>query len=127
MGLEKQAAVVEPEQGSLYCLYTDGTVKKQVENVTISNGLAWSADNKTMFYIDSIPRCVYAFDYDIENGNVGMYFLKSCFVLFQNIKKSLKYSKLDQKSKSFVTSSELNLCRLQSFRAKIITLIVIHF
>lgn len=71
MGLEKQAAVVEPEQGSLYCLYTDGSIKKQVENVTISNGLAWSSDNKTMYYIDSIPRCVYAFDYDIETGNIN--------------------------------------------------------
>merc|ERR1711860_9899 len=71
MALEKEVAVVDPEQGSLYCLYTDGSVKKHVEKVTISNGLAWSADNKTMYYIDSIPRCVYAFDYDIDNGTVS--------------------------------------------------------
>jgi len=73
MGTEKAAAVVEKEQGSLYCLYTDGTIKKHVEKVSISNGLAWSADNKTMYYIDSIPRCVYAFDYDIENGTLSKY------------------------------------------------------
>ena len=68
MGLEKQVAVVEKEQGSLYCIDTDGTIKKHLDKVSISNGLAWSADNKTMYYIDSIPRCVYAFDYDIDTG-----------------------------------------------------------
>ena len=73
MGTEKTVAVVEKEQGSLYCLYTDGTIKKHVDKVSISNGLAWSADNKTMYYIDSIPRCVYAFDYDIENGSLSKY------------------------------------------------------
>lgn len=70
MGLEKVAAVVEKEQGSLYCLDTDGTIKKHLDKISISNGLAWSADDKTMYYIDSIPRCVYSFDYDIENGSI---------------------------------------------------------
>lgn len=69
MGLEKQSAVVEKEQGSLYCIDTDGSIKKHVDKVSISNGLAWSADHQTMYYIDSIPRCVYAFDYDIDSGS----------------------------------------------------------
>ncbi|KAL4239431.1 hypothetical protein ACF0H5_000246 [Mactra antiquata] len=68
MGLEKEAAVVEKNQGTLYSLELDGTVRKHKEGVSISNGLAWTEDNRTMYYIDSIPRKVYGYDFDITTG-----------------------------------------------------------
>ncbi|XP_048256075.1 regucalcin-like [Haliotis rufescens] len=61
----------EAEQGNLYCLDIDGTLTKKVEHVTVSNGLAWSPDNTTMYYNDSRPHKVYAFDYDINTGNIS--------------------------------------------------------
>ncbi|XP_076103705.1 regucalcin-like [Mytilus galloprovincialis] len=70
MGNGKDLALIPKEKGSLYSLDTDGTIKKHVENITISNGIAWSPDNKTMYYIDSVPGVVYAFDYDIDNGTI---------------------------------------------------------
>ncbi|XP_046330849.2 regucalcin-like [Haliotis rufescens] len=60
-----------PDQGNLYCLDIDGTLTKKVERVTISNGLAWSPDNTTMYYIDTTPHKVYAYDYDINTGNIS--------------------------------------------------------
>ncbi|XP_071118786.1 regucalcin-like [Haliotis cracherodii] len=60
-----------PDQGNLYCLDIDGTLTKKVEHVTISNGLAWSPDNTTMYYIDTTPHKVYAYDYDINTGNIS--------------------------------------------------------
>lgn len=68
MEADRLPEMPEKEQGSLYCLYTDGTVNKHNEKVTISNGLAWSSDNKQMYYIYSIPGKVYGMDYDIETG-----------------------------------------------------------
>ena len=68
MGREVVPLHPEREVAALYCLDTDGTIKKHVEKINISNGLAWSADNKTMYYIDSLPRKVYVFDYDITTG-----------------------------------------------------------
>lgn len=56
--------------GSLYRLDPDFTVHQMLSGVTISNGLAWSADQKTMYYIDSIPGTVSAFDYDVATGDV---------------------------------------------------------
>ncbi|MFW5986187.1 MAG: SMP-30/gluconolactonase/LRE family protein [Halanaerobiales bacterium] len=56
--------------GNLYCLDTDLTVRKMVENVTISNGLAWSPDNTTMYYIDTPTGQVVAYDYDLESGAI---------------------------------------------------------
>src|SRR5690625_514880 len=37
--------------GSLYCLYSNGEVKKFIDSVGCSNGIAWSPDYKTMYYI----------------------------------------------------------------------------
>ena len=56
---------------SLYSFELDGTIRKHRENITISNGLAWSPDNKTMFYIDSIPRKVWAYDFDLVTGTMS--------------------------------------------------------
>lgn len=62
---------VEKGAGTLYRLAPDGQVTAQVRGVTISNGLAWSLDQGTMFYVDSTPREVYAFDFDRKNGRLS--------------------------------------------------------
>ncbi|MEM9016288.1 MAG: SMP-30/gluconolactonase/LRE family protein, partial [Verrucomicrobiota bacterium] len=37
---------------------------------TNSNGLAWSGDNSTFFYIDTPSKKIRAFDYDVETGAI---------------------------------------------------------
>ena len=56
--------------GSLYS-YDGKTVTKLFGDVTISNGLAWSPDHKTLYYIDTPTHEVKAFDYDLENGTIA--------------------------------------------------------
>jgi sugar lactone lactonase YvrE len=48
----------------------DRSVHVVREQVTVSNGLAWSPDSRTLYYIDSPTRVVQAFDYDIETGAI---------------------------------------------------------
>ena len=60
-----------PDQGALYCLDVDHSVSKKVEPVSISNGIVWTADSSTMYYIDTVPNTVRAYDYDIDTGNVS--------------------------------------------------------
>jgi len=56
--------------GSLYSF--DGkSVTKLLNNVTISNGMAWSSDYKTFYYIDTPTREVKAFDFDLETGAIA--------------------------------------------------------
>ncbi|NLF68811.1 MAG: SMP-30/gluconolactonase/LRE family protein [Candidatus Anammoximicrobium sp.] len=57
--------------GSLYCLDTDGTVRHVFGGVTTSNGLGWSPDQRTMYYIDTPTMQVAAFDYDAEAGTLS--------------------------------------------------------
>jgi sugar lactone lactonase YvrE len=59
---------VLPRLGSLYVLHVDGSTARAVGDVTISNGLAWSGDGRTMYYIDTPTGGVDAFDYDPATG-----------------------------------------------------------
>jgi len=70
MGQEDPPGHVERYQGSLYSIDANHTVKKHVDKVDISNGLAWSLDNTRLYYIDSLPRKIYAFDFDLSTGSL---------------------------------------------------------
>ncbi|NNC87010.1 MAG: SMP-30/gluconolactonase/LRE family protein [Akkermansiaceae bacterium] len=56
---------------ALYRLDPDGTVTRVYAGVTNSNGIVWSADGGTMFYIDTPRLAVLAFDYDAADGSIG--------------------------------------------------------
>jgi sugar lactone lactonase YvrE len=57
--------------GSLYCLFPDLSVKKRETSITVSNGLTWSIDKRTMYYIDSPTQKVFAYDYDDSTGEIS--------------------------------------------------------
>ena len=57
-----------PGAGALYRLDLDGTVTTVLDELTISNGLAWSPDDRTVYLADSGPGLVWAFDYDLGSG-----------------------------------------------------------
>ncbi len=61
----------EENKGNLYVMDTDLSVKKKIENVTISNGLAWNADSSIMYYINTPTNYIFAFDYDVQTGNIS--------------------------------------------------------
>lgn len=54
----------QPEAAKLYRLDPDLSVHQAFGPVTNSNGIAWSADGKSCYYIDTPRREVLAFDYD---------------------------------------------------------------
>ncbi len=51
----------EPHAGALWRLDGDGGITRQRSQLTISNGLAWSQDRRTLYLIDSPTRRVMAF------------------------------------------------------------------
>ena len=55
----------------LYRLDRDGGVTRVLDGVTISNGLAWSGDGRTMFYIDTPTRAIAAFEFAPATGEIG--------------------------------------------------------
>jgi sugar lactone lactonase YvrE len=59
-----------PGAGALYRLGPDARATLVLRGVTISNGLAWSADGSTMYYIDSSTRRIDAFSFTLSTGDI---------------------------------------------------------
>jgi len=57
--------------GSLYCLEPGGRVRRVVEGVSLSNGMDWSLDGRTFYYVDSRERGIDEYAFDIETGTLG--------------------------------------------------------
>ena len=57
--------------GSLYSVEADGSLRRLLDQLSIANGMAWSADGGTLYYIDSPLRRVDAFDYDLATGAIS--------------------------------------------------------
>jgi sugar lactone lactonase YvrE len=59
---------MSPGAGALYRLGTDLQAVQMLPEVSVSNGLAWSRDDRTMYFVDSGTNGVDVFDYTPESG-----------------------------------------------------------
>lgn len=57
--------------GGFYSVEPDGGFRKLLNNITISNGLCFSPNYKTFYYIDSTTQKVDAYDYDLKTGSLS--------------------------------------------------------
>ena len=59
--------------GALYRLGPDGTITTMLDRVTESNGIGWSTDGVTMYFVDSgEPETrIRAFGFDVASGDLG--------------------------------------------------------
>ncbi|WP_322903790.1 SMP-30/gluconolactonase/LRE family protein [Paenibacillus campi] len=61
----------EQKAGALYSMDTTGHVRLLLSEVSTSNGLAWSADGRIFYYIDTPTLTIRAFDYDADDGSIA--------------------------------------------------------
>lgn len=59
-----------PKKAHLFCL-EGKSLRKVLDSISISNGIAWTQNQKTMFYIDTPTRTVKAFDFDASTGTLS--------------------------------------------------------
>ena len=57
--------------GALYRVDPDGAWEKLLPSVGLSNGLAWSADGGTFYFVDTARRTLTAYDYDLDRGRLA--------------------------------------------------------
>ena len=60
----------DPPLAALYC-WDGGVLSRRAEGITVSNGLAWSADGRTMYWSDTKAHAVYAFDFDPADSGLS--------------------------------------------------------
>jgi len=58
----------EPGRGRLYRLDADGSTSVVLHGVSLSNGIEWSPDGTTVYYIDTPTQRIDAFDYSADKG-----------------------------------------------------------
>jgi sugar lactone lactonase YvrE len=66
MHLEQMAPL-----GSVYKISATGETIKMIDSVTISNGIVWTKDATTMYYIDTPTQNIRAFDFDTDTSTIS--------------------------------------------------------
>lgn len=61
---------IPPNKGFLTSV-AKGSVKKHAGNITLSNGMAWTADERTFYFVDTIAGEILAFDFDVTSGQIS--------------------------------------------------------
>ncbi len=61
----------DPPREVLVRLEADGSLTGIDDDLTLSNGLAWSGDGRSLFSVDTGRRTVFVRDYDASTGAVG--------------------------------------------------------
>ena len=58
-------------KANLYTITSENKLQKKIDSVTISNGIVWTSDKKTMYYIDTPTSSIKAYDYNNETGKIS--------------------------------------------------------
>ncbi|MBN7806389.1 MULTISPECIES: SMP-30/gluconolactonase/LRE family protein [Agrobacterium] len=57
--------------GALYRINANGAFERKEGGIIVSNGLGWSPDGKTFYFVDTVPGLIHAYDCDTVNGTLS--------------------------------------------------------
>lgn len=57
--------------GGLYRIGPDGNVDRKDGGITVANGLDWSPDQRTFYFVDTVPGLIYAYDCEPGAGTLS--------------------------------------------------------
>lgn len=57
--------------GALYRVTPEGQSTRMLDNLFVSNGLAWSPDHRTLYHTDGVSAAINAYDFDPTNGTIS--------------------------------------------------------
>jgi sugar lactone lactonase YvrE len=71
LGPKAEEIPITQRSGALWRIDPDFTATKVETGLGITNGIAWSPDNRTLYVIDTMDQTIFAYDFDLEAGTVG--------------------------------------------------------
>ena len=60
-----------PGQGKLHMIDENKTIRTMETGLTLPNGLGWSPDDKSFYFVDSMQHVMWRYDFDVESGNIS--------------------------------------------------------
>lgn len=57
--------------GGLYRVDPSGRAERKEGGITVANGLGWRADGQVLYFVDTVPGIIYAYDCDPGTGTLG--------------------------------------------------------
>lgn len=63
--------VGEPAAAALYRLGHDLGVQKMEDRIGTTNGIAWSPDDRLMYFTETVRRTIYVYDFDPDCGRIS--------------------------------------------------------
>lgn len=58
------------DAGALYCVDKELAVSEKLNKLSISNGMAWTTDNKRLYHTDSATGVIKSYSYDEQTGDL---------------------------------------------------------
>lgn len=71
LGRNGEAIAIEASTGSLWCVEPGKPAVAAIDELGITNGIAWSPDGSRLYVVDSLLDRIYACDFDMGTGAVG--------------------------------------------------------
>ncbi|UIJ46485.1 SMP-30/gluconolactonase/LRE family protein [Sphingomonas cannabina] len=60
-----------PAKGKLFRFDPDGRLYEMASGFDVPNGLGWSPAGDAFYLVDTVPRLLYRYDYDLASGAIG--------------------------------------------------------
>lgn len=57
--------------GGLFRVTSQGAVERKEVGITVANGLGWSPDKATFYFVDTVPGVIYAYDSEPGTGSLS--------------------------------------------------------
>lgn len=71
LGPKAEEIPITQKSGALWRIEPDLRATAVVTGLGITNGIAWSPDNRTLYLVDTMEQTIFAHDFDLEAGTVG--------------------------------------------------------
>lgn len=60
-----------PGQGKLHMIDENKTIRTMETGLTLPNGMGWSPDDKSFYFVDSMQHVMWRYDFDVESGDIS--------------------------------------------------------
>ncbi len=61
-----------PGFGALYSYQAGGLMHQMITDLTVPNGMDWTNDLKTMYFIDSLSKVIGVYDFNLETAEISL-------------------------------------------------------